>query len=364
MDDPVREYIDRVLRLQDERRAVTLTQADLEDIAREVGLTDDDLVAVHAEVQAHRARAAGFRRHDLLDDAIIQLREALALAPTDPDIAMELADALVSSPSSDPNEARELALKVLDLDPNRDDAFALVAKIRKPKTTLFAPQPQLGALPTTATGADITVLPWVSAQAVYEDAAYYNFQGWFRNDTAHELEEFEATLLLKTDDGVVDDQCYIMSTAHPPLRPGEALPHVLTTSAPRHTVRSVEFRMHSIATVPAPTKYPNPKPCPYSWKIDQPEGITLTVGERARTQAHGHFYLALVMTNTSERTLDVLEFKVTGRSADGTVCGESLVRVGGASSPPFLPGEQRQNKAWIATTLDVVDVTVEVVTLR
>jgi hypothetical protein len=125
-------YIDRVIKLQDER-SERLHTDELEAIAMDLGLAIDEL---YAEVDAHLQRGRGYMSQSLWDDAIKELREAEALAPGRVEVVMTLAEAHANRWEAtdfvdDKEHARKLAKSALDLDPNHGPAFELMGRLER-----------------------------------------------------------------------------------------------------------------------------------------------------------------------------------------------------------------------------------------
>lgn len=135
-DSIIRSYVERITALEAARRN-RLTSADLRDLARDLGMSDDDLAAAESTRRAHIDRAAGHVRYSQWDDAITELREALAYDPLDVDTLHTLALAhqgrwKKSGNQGDREEARAFSRRVLELDPRHDPSFALLGEIDRP----------------------------------------------------------------------------------------------------------------------------------------------------------------------------------------------------------------------------------------
>lgn len=134
MNEMLKTYIERVEKLRQEDQT-KITSADLEDIARQVGLTDKDFAAVDRHVEAARERASGFAEHGLWDDAIAEYEDALAFVPTQVEVLLEAASAYLgraraTGSSSDRERALQHARECLRIDPTFDPAFKVLAELR------------------------------------------------------------------------------------------------------------------------------------------------------------------------------------------------------------------------------------------
>ncbi len=133
MDDGAKRYISRAIDLAAERED-ELTDEELAAIAADLGLSPEDLARVDQVIEDHIERGRGYARHEMWDDAIDELEEALTLAPRRIDATAELADAYLgrfeaTDYTDDKQRARELARRCLQLDPTYEPAFDLLARI-------------------------------------------------------------------------------------------------------------------------------------------------------------------------------------------------------------------------------------------
>ena len=132
MDDTIRRYLERALELADQRDDA-LQEADLAQIARELGLDDADLARIAAEVEDSLTRGRGFAERQMWSDAIRELRDAATLAPTRSEITLALAHALIErGEAKDRTEAEQLARHVVATNPHHDQAYELLARLSQP----------------------------------------------------------------------------------------------------------------------------------------------------------------------------------------------------------------------------------------
>lgn len=120
-------YLQRVLALKDRRRRVPSAE-ELEDIAKELGLSEADLAAVAQAAEDHTLRGRGFMRRGRWDDAITELEEAVALSPRDVERLHALARAHAGKwqeggEATSRERAERLARECLDLDPLHGGSF-------------------------------------------------------------------------------------------------------------------------------------------------------------------------------------------------------------------------------------------------
>ena len=78
--DTLSTYLKRVMALKEERRR-TPSEEELKSVARELGLSDEDLVAIDRLAEDHAVRGQGFLEHGRFGDAVNELEEAVGVAP-------------------------------------------------------------------------------------------------------------------------------------------------------------------------------------------------------------------------------------------------------------------------------------------
>lgn len=132
-DDHLQRFATKVVELQEKKR--TLDEALMLEVARDLGMSEEELVKVKEQSRAHKQRAQALRSAGSLDDAISELETAWAFNPLDVEIIYLLADGLFSrcQRSKDAAEwarALELAKQVLEIAPAHADAPALLTAIR------------------------------------------------------------------------------------------------------------------------------------------------------------------------------------------------------------------------------------------
>lgn len=64
MDEILKRYIDKVLEIQDQKH--NLSDSDLREIAKEIGLSESDLQAIDKNIEDSAQRAQGFMKQILL----------------------------------------------------------------------------------------------------------------------------------------------------------------------------------------------------------------------------------------------------------------------------------------------------------
>lgn len=132
-NDTIERFVQAVLQLQKEREE-ELTQEQLRQIAREIGMSADDLAYVQQQIQAHINRGTGFLRHRNWGGAIEELMQGATLAPSNITIILSLAEAHLgrwgeTGDGDDREKARYYAERVLKTNSTSERAIAIVSAI-------------------------------------------------------------------------------------------------------------------------------------------------------------------------------------------------------------------------------------------
>jgi tetratricopeptide (TPR) repeat protein len=144
-------------RLHDFAKAIATRQTEVADdvdaatidaIARDLGMSDDEILAARAEGQARQQRARALRQRGLFDEAIAELDQAHAWNPLDVETMTDLADCLVrrarkTNDASDYERASRLCHHALRAAPANREAPALLQQMQmnplRATTTLSMP---------------------------------------------------------------------------------------------------------------------------------------------------------------------------------------------------------------------------------
>jgi tetratricopeptide (TPR) repeat protein len=136
---------------------------DLKGIARELGMTDEEITGVERAAREHFERGMGYCRHSQWDGAIEELTIATALDPSNVDALYALASAYAgrwqeTKNKEDRAEAERLIKRCIDLKPDNDAAFALVEKLsgRTPQAKAVANAQLTGRRMGVVVKADVT----------------------------------------------------------------------------------------------------------------------------------------------------------------------------------------------------------------
>ena len=155
MSEPKQEalarYVERVMALKEERDAL-LSDDELRDVALEIGLGEADLAAAEEAAEDHYVRGLGFLDHGRFDDAVGELREAVAVAPRRVEWLHALARAHAGRwrerrGEADRSRAENLARECLEIDPTHSASIAVLDDLDRPPRT---PEPAAGRRPRKA----------------------------------------------------------------------------------------------------------------------------------------------------------------------------------------------------------------------
>jgi tetratricopeptide (TPR) repeat protein len=135
-DDHLQRFATRVVELQErqEKRSGRVDEELMREVARELGMSDEELARVRDESRARKDRARALRAAGSLEPAIAELEMAWAFNPLDVELAYMLADGLFSrarktGDAGDRQRARDLCLQVLEAAPAHAEAPALLNAI-------------------------------------------------------------------------------------------------------------------------------------------------------------------------------------------------------------------------------------------
>jgi hypothetical protein len=141
----IEDYIQRVTELSQSTQRIPTT-SELEAIATELGIEPAEIQAAQKQSQDHYTRAQGYLRLKYWDDAIVELQEAIAFNPGQPEMLICLGQAHLGrwQQQHQKEDADQLHLRVkqcLSLQPDSEAALTLLTRFRKVqhhRTQLFA----------------------------------------------------------------------------------------------------------------------------------------------------------------------------------------------------------------------------------
>ncbi len=123
-------YLKRVMALKEERRR-TPSEEELKSVARELGLSDEDLAAIDQAAEDHAVRGQGYNEHGRYGDAITELDEAVGVAPRRVEWLHSLAQAHLGRwhedrAPADRDRAETLARECLEIDPHHSASYEVL----------------------------------------------------------------------------------------------------------------------------------------------------------------------------------------------------------------------------------------------
>ncbi len=132
-DSTLSTYLKRVMALKEERRR-TPSEEELRSIAREIGLSDEDLAAIDQAAEDHAVRGQGFLEHRRYGDAIDELAEAVGVAPRRVEWLHSLARAYLGrwqagGEPSDRERAEALARECLEIEPHHSASYEVLNEL-------------------------------------------------------------------------------------------------------------------------------------------------------------------------------------------------------------------------------------------
>jgi tetratricopeptide (TPR) repeat protein len=336
-------------------------------IARELGMSDEDLAAARAEGEKDLSQALGFLRHGSPREALRALQEADALLPDD----LRVASALMKAHAElgDRKAAAVAARRCLELDPTHDPAFRVLrAQEGLPRWILpaFGAAVLLGGISAviglsnparTPRGDDSAVLgpcggerycefdveirpdrekpladlafPVARVHLSPEDARV-TLAGRITHRGPTELEELLLELAFLDEQG--RELARVTSPAKaghaPPLRDGDSEAFLYADKVPRRT-RVVLVTPRAGKTVPAPAAFPPADEVVLAFEPPLAPGFAITASYRSRKRQK------LGPKTSSEAVLEV-------RNAGSTVI-RGLDLAWRAVGPPSVPEPHRQS---------------------
>lgn len=140
-DDPLHRFATRVVELQEQKTAQqpTMDPEAMAAVARELGMSEEDLARLREEAKTAKTRAKTLRMAGNLDAAIDTLETAHAFHPLDLEVTYALADGLFTLSQKSGVEihaqeaawqrAKALCMQVIDAAPAHTEAAVLLKAI-------------------------------------------------------------------------------------------------------------------------------------------------------------------------------------------------------------------------------------------
>ena len=136
MKEETQRVIERYLELVQVESVEEVDQGELQAIARELGVSEEEIQAADTAAEAHAKRARLHLQHSLHDDALREFGAAAALRPFDPEIRRGLSETLVDrweahGERSDADIARTLVLRSIEESPEDHASYALLKRLER-----------------------------------------------------------------------------------------------------------------------------------------------------------------------------------------------------------------------------------------
>lgn len=342
--DPLNSYI-RFLCEQRDRRDQELSREEMQRIALDMGLSEDDLHQAEQIAHDHHVRAQNFMRWQRYQDAVDELKQAAPLLSRDVPLHLDLARCYLGL--NDPKQAEHWARYCLQLDPSTQEAVALLNQIdhsqgrgqvavkKKSRAGLFVALGAMGCLipligiigivtfqgntvqpppaptptptttstprkagtapvtlddkhrdiPLTMSGAEHLVLERPHSRLNnYTKSSFYKMTAVLRNTSDQDFVEIRARLYLRNQAGqdlVIKDLTPFRKMNGAYVEPGEAIPVSYTAHA-KTEVASAELVIRIADQEPHSQLYQS-KPIEFQWAVQKPDLAELAISERRRT---------------------------------------------------------------------------------
>jgi tetratricopeptide (TPR) repeat protein len=146
MTDPLHRFATRVVELQARKdaQAPALDEATMLAVAKDLGMSEEDLVRLREEARTAKQKAKTLRMAGALDEAVDVLETAHAFHPLDLEVSYALADALYAQSQkageapvrqTEWERARAIALSIVDAAPAHAEAATLLNAIKNNEPT-------------------------------------------------------------------------------------------------------------------------------------------------------------------------------------------------------------------------------------
>lgn len=143
-DDTLRAYLEQVMKIQREGHKA-LSQDDLDAVARDLGLDNEDMKAIRRHHDDCVDRAHGFLRYNNWGGAVDELKQAVTLAPMNANTHALLASAHrgrygETRSDDDMNAALEAARRALAIEPRNELALRVASEMQRRSAPLSSSQ--------------------------------------------------------------------------------------------------------------------------------------------------------------------------------------------------------------------------------
>jgi cytochrome c-type biogenesis protein CcmH/NrfG len=137
-------YLARLMTMQDEQPKTWLEEEDLTSAARDLGLSDTDLVRIQDMVAGHKQRGRSFMERGLWDEAIDAFQQATTLDPFNADLFHDYAKAHLgrwraTGSEGDKRAAEQYAHRTLELDAEHTASYEILQELKRNPVRSGAP---------------------------------------------------------------------------------------------------------------------------------------------------------------------------------------------------------------------------------
>lgn len=362
-----------------------------EEIARELGWTEEDLRAARQRGEADLTRGEGFLRHRAWGDAKRSLLEAELLLPDDLRVLFALARAHAGM--NDVEGVLRITDRCLALDPQHEPSFALRARVQAQPSKLRRLVIAGSAIAVLAVAG---VAATIAGRSIKErlagpsslcsgDSKYCELaiavatvpgvvvdkpilrvsprelrlelgaKLFVPAGEGVELEQEVLELQLLDEEGALLEKREVVAQPDfaPPLRPGDTAPFYYGEKVPNQT-RSARLAVARKRAIPAPAAYDAVTPAPLSFEPAAPKHFELRAGfrslQRRPLDEMTSFEAVLEVENAGRGVIRALELEWRAKDGSGARLGradkQTLVY---SHMPPMAPGERRlvRMRLWV-----------------
>lgn len=391
MEDTLKRYVDKVLEIQDQENA--LSDSELRDIAKEIGLSQDDLAAIDKKVAEDERRAIGFMKHAIWSDAISEWKEVIALSPNHVTVRANLSFCYLKN--GDHRNARLMADSALKADPSNTQAFEVLGQLSKRKSLnsilvmtvgtfalgfllafgmvayqgskeqntipdqkdklviesktvkgLVESKDQSGFAVESNLPEGLDFEAHLSEYTNYDDSSYYKLIGKIKNNTTQEIPELKGTITYGLADGNSFQEVTDIHADHQAvLRPGDFAHFDLLQKISNTSLKSVKLNVEISGETPALRKYPKSKEIEFSWGEIETERYKISISERDQSlgsvSSFGQFHKATWEVKNLGRTIRNLKMGVRYFSKENEELADKFFYVTSSSDSPLTTEEVR-----------------------
>ncbi len=135
-EEALKNYVQKILSIQKEKSNRPLSEAEMKQIALELGMSESDWKDVQKTVQEHITRGQGYLQYQNWNDALEEFKQAHAIAPNNLEVLEGLSQAHFQKwkqgkEKNDQNQAGYFARKYLQFVPSHQASLQLISELKK-----------------------------------------------------------------------------------------------------------------------------------------------------------------------------------------------------------------------------------------